>query len=54
MSNTLQNILMAVLSVVVIATQAGVLIWFFRKLGTLTEHHESLRTRAKERLRGKA
>ncbi|MDA0322749.1 MAG: hypothetical protein O2923_08550 [Verrucomicrobia bacterium] len=39
MSDTLQNILMLILSLLVLGTQAGVLIWFFRKIKTLTEHH---------------
>jgi hypothetical protein len=39
MSDTLQNALMLILSLLVLATQAGVLIWFFRKIKTLTDHY---------------
>ena len=38
MSDTLQNALMLILSLLVLATQAGVLIWFFRKIKTLTDY----------------
>jgi hypothetical protein len=40
MGDTMQNILMLVLSLIVIGTQAGVLIWFFRKIKTLVDHHD--------------